>query len=183
METTDKLFLVFGASAVGKTTLVKELARDKLLYLGFDLDAEIIKRFGEQEEEVVSYFHRVGLVEFQKKAFEVINDIRKNQTQDGKIILIDVGTGATYGGDAHMFPKEYMSILLTADAHYLWNNREKARANHSDYEHYQMWQFDMQKILHQECQIKIDVGYLDIIGVKATVHRKINGYLNNQSWK
>lgn len=174
----NKLFLVVGASAVGKTTVVKKVCSDYDLFKSYDLDFEISKRFGNKDEEVVNYFQRVGINEFQENAFTIIEEVSRVHINDDKIILFDIGAGATYAFKSVELAELYPTVLLTANPKYLWDNRKKARENHNNFNHYKMWQFNLQTMLHDACEIKIDVAYLDIIQVAESLKNKILNYSN-----
>jgi GTPase SAR1 family protein len=174
------VYAVIGASSVGKTTLVRSLAESDDLYIGVDIDAELTRQFGEKGEGVVDFFQRIGFKKFQDHCLDAMMNIelehRVNPKSKGKILLFDVGAGATYGSMQKEFSDMFNCMLLTSNPEYLWENREKARANHDSFQHFLIWQFHLQTLLHEKCVLRIDVAYLKLADVRVMAHKKLQNH-------
>lgn len=174
-----RIFLVIGASGVGKSSVTRFLEKQSK-YRVIDMDAEITRRYAESEQEVTDYFQSVGMEVFQEKAIEILEDLKKVgwDKHDGHdILLVDIGAGAVYGSKWEYFSEEFNTILLSAYPEYLWNTRTKPNEIHKNFNHFMTWQFNVPKMLHDTCGVVMDVSYLSVKEVAECLDNKIKNFI------
>jgi shikimate kinase len=182
---SPKVFLLIGASGVGKTTTANHLHANGVNYTSVDMDAEIVKRFGDPNQEVTDYFQAVGMEAFQENVIEILKGYygKDWSNPSREILLVDIGAGSIYGSQWEFFTEEFHTVLLTAYPEYLWNTRTKPAEIHKNFNHFMTWQFNVPKMLHETCDIVMDVSYLSVKEVADGLDKKITNYIKSKKLK
>jgi shikimate kinase len=184
----DNVFLVIGASGVGKSTVCRHLSEtypyilsdEKRKYKHIDLD-EYFARY--KKMKVSEYFNKVGFKKFWEESYKYIKThykrhLARKKNNPNTILLIDVGAGSTLDYKSINLTKEFNTILLTADPEYLFE-REKCKNNHKELGYFKWMEFSNERNnLYKNCNLKIDVSYLSVAQVSKVVDDKINNFNN-----
>ena len=174
-----RIFLIMGAFGVGKSTISALLAKTYKNYRHVDLDEHIAKK---KKMGIKEFMGKIGYEKFYEVSERYINEIvigHKNYKKYcGQTLLIDVGSGSTFDYRAFDLTNEHYCVLLTADAEYIYETREKCKkSGMKNLHYYKYWQFGKEKEqLYANCVIKVDVAYLTPEQVAEQLNTKIKNF-------
>ena len=178
------VILVIGASGVGKTTVCKFLTEQSISikFKHIDLD-DYFRRF--KKMKVTEYFVKVGYKRFWEESYRYIKrhydrHIARNKVDSETTLLIDIGAGSIFDHKSIRLTDEFFTLLLTADPEYLFE-REKCKNNHKELGYFKFMEFSREREnLYKNCDIKVDVSYLDVKQVADVVYNKIWNFKRGQ---